>query len=649
MSLTVWGNTADKEVALGTTQVIINANSDGGASFIYAVAQVGGTYETQGYYRAVARVSTATTTHYFSAVGGPIALSGDGHVAYPGSITITGLTSNQTYEYQVQGHTTSAVTTESSWGNVPDDYQNWAAYGEGFFTTPSANPNAPQAALSINTTQDGAPFNATLTYAEATATSGPADTLTWNFGDGVTIVYYNVTQQQVGVEPFHQGHVYQIVGTHTATVTGMNIVATSSSTIAFEVTTPIVTASFTYAAVSTTVPGAEGREMYITLTDSSTTNDDIDNPIIEGFWAITGPNTSTASVTSTLPNWNTIIGTNVTAVGSYTITLTVTGNQNVTNSASIPEAFWVSYLPAAAAFTATPLLLVGTQSATFFNDSTGDITTAVWAFGDASTASTTAATTTHSYAATALYTVSLTVTASSTTTAIDSSTLVRTEYVAVQGTDFYSTLGGMLQEIQWHLLGDPDVLPCDGLNNFGGSDNVLSVYYRRLADFLDETQITRTESTLAADTLGVYPLPANLIELNRVEVDGYAMQPMDAKQADLYDSAWETNTTEVYGYIIEPQNSLELRLVPKVTGKTVKVIYVAAVNTATEPSNCITWDPLPIPYSWSWVLKWGVIADLLAAEGEFNDPVRAKFAEELYSMGVELAKQAFRPVKGPQG
>ncbi len=47
---------------------------------------------------------------------------------------------------------------------------------------------------------------------------------------------------------------------------------------------------------------------------------------------------------------------------------------------------------------------------------------------------------------------------------------------------------------------------------------------------------------------------------------------------------------------------------------------------------------LPIPRMLTWVVKWGLIADLLKKEGEANDPVRAQAAEAIYKRGVELTK-----------
>jgi hypothetical protein len=54
--------------------------------------------------------------------------------------------------------------------------------------------------------------------------------------------------------------------------------------------------------------------------------------------------------------------------------------------------------------------------------------------------------------------------------------------------------------------------------------------------------------------------------------------------------------------------------------------------------NFETCGRLPIPRMFTWAVKWGLIADLLKKEGEANDPVRAQAAEEIYAMGVNLAK-----------
>jgi hypothetical protein len=200
--------------------------------------------------------------------------------------------------------------------------------------------------------------------------------------------------------------------------------------------------------------------------------------------------------------------------------------------------------------------------------------------------------------------------------------------------------GGLMRELQWHLLEDEGDPPCDAVSVFGGSDEVLACLNRRLKHFCYETEIIQTEATLAADTSGVYPLPADLLKLKRVEVAGYLIKPLDQLQADFAQATWEATTTtgDILGYIVQPEANLSLRFAPKRTGLTVVVDYVAAPAAVTQPVGCFGWGLLPIPRILAWAVKWGVLADLLNKEGEMNDPARAQFAEQMYLLGVDLAK-----------
>jgi hypothetical protein len=209
-------------------------------------------------------------------------------------------------------------------------------------------------------------------------------------------------------------------------------------------------------------------------------------------------------------------------------------------------------------------------------------------------------------------------------------------------------LGASLQDIQWHLLCQPDEEPCTAFADMGGADNVIQMYYRRLGMFLKETEVIQTEATLAADTSGVYPLPADCIKVLRAEVGGQNINAMDPKQADLFQSAWEYtgSATDIHGYVLAPEDNLTIRLVPQVTGQTGKVIYIAAPTIPAVPADCFTWPSLSLPYALSWAVKWGAIADLLSQEGELNDPVRAAFAEELYQIGATAAKLLMNKLTG---
>jgi PKD repeat protein len=214
--------------------------------------------------------------------------------------------------------------------------------------------------------------------------------------------------------------------------------------------------------------------------------------------------------------------------------------------------------------------------------------------------------------------------------------------------------GRFIEELGWHLFQRYTGELCDAWELYGGIDKVIDSCYDRYSQFLLLTGIRQIAA--AATTSGsnnVWTLPADLVELRRLEADGVQLDPIDPREADLYDSDWETAGTEVLGYIFEPQEGgdLTVQIVPKTAvPSAVNVLYVAPAARPTEPTNCGCdnvnfWDLLDLPYVYWWIIRYGVIADLLRQEGEMLDTTRAVKCEEQWTVGIELVK-ALQSAKG---
>jgi PKD repeat protein len=114
-------------------------------------------------------------------------------------------------------------------------------------------------------------------------------------------------------------------------------------------------------------------------------------------------------------------------IAGGTLNVDVSGNVDTGGSAIIEGAQiqLVSYDPPVAAFSGSPTNLFATQSVTFADASTGNITNWIWSFGDgASTTNVSNASVNHTYASVGTYAVSLTVNGSA-----GSSTTTRTGYI----------------------------------------------------------------------------------------------------------------------------------------------------------------------------------------------------------------------------
>jgi len=111
--------------------------------------------------------------------------------------------------------------------------------------------------------------------------------------------------------------------------------------------------------------------------------------------------------------------------GSYTVTLTVSGNGG--EDTEIKPGFITVYEPVVAAFSAIPTELVASGVVTLTNESTGDFDTCSWDFGDGGTSSVCSTDPyTYTYNSAGIYTVSLTVSGNG-----GEDTETKTDYITV--------------------------------------------------------------------------------------------------------------------------------------------------------------------------------------------------------------------------
>lgn len=97
---------------------------------------------------------------------------------------------------------------------------------------------------------------------------------------------------------------------------------------------------------------------------------------------------------------------------------------------------------------------------------------------------------------------------------------------------------------------------------------------------------------------------------------------------------WETDEGVPSSIIEEPRRPLSFQLspTPNVDGS-VEGIYVRDPDPIGDA--CV---PLPIPNFLTWIIKYGVMADMLNKEGEANDPQRAGYCESRWKEGIQLTR-----------
>lgn len=164
--------------------------------------------------------------------------------------------------------------------------------------------------------------------------------------------------------------------------------------------------------------------------------------------------------------------------------------------------------------------------------------------------------------------------------------------------------------------------------------------------FLGETGIT-VMVAYQGGTAGVrrYDLPGNVMDVRRVAWANEAtptayneLPRADAWELDHGGANWASNTDISPSVYLEdhlPSLTIELNPAPTDGGE----LELTATTDGTTLTGVLpNGVPLSVPDDFSPYLAWGVRADLLAAEGEGQDPVRAQHCESRFAEGIELAR-----------
>jgi PKD repeat protein len=582
-------NPAAAGISAGTTSATFSGNSPSGFSWIT---------ELFDYEVVKVRVKVGTTTGVYTITGAssddiylPPGQGGPGNGYFAGgSCSITGLTSNTPYFYMMQ--------VSIFGGSWQDSYD-----GEGTFTTAASPPPAPVADFSATPLTGSAPLY--VTFSDS-ATNTPA-AWTWAYGDTSPAYQTNYRNPM---------HVYLSPGTFTVTQTVANGGGTDS-----EVKTGFITVLSSAPSVDfTATPTSTVRGGSILFTDLST-----------------GSPTSWAWRWSDSPRNVVLYGEDITRdfeqTGTYTVTHTAT---NAVGSSSSSKSSFITVIPipCAATYTAAPVSGYAPLTVQFYGSPSGDSTSASWNFGDGSTAS--GVNPLHTYYGTIGTETYSPVFSVLPVSGGSASTVTRTGYISlVPDTTYVPFLDELRKKL---LIYRENESACNAFVDFGGVNTVLRYTYNRICRLQLETGILRkTSTTITPVSAGVLTLPSDLIELRAVYVNGQRLHNCDPRMADLAQNDWQSAVSGDYlGWYLEPGNSLTLHLVPAITPSTFEIYYVYA---PAEPGagNCGS-ETFPIPFLYWWVVKYGVLADLLGNEGEMYDIKRAQLCERIFQEGIQIIK-----------
>ena len=197
-------------------------------------------------------------------------------------------------------------------------------------------------------------------------------------------------------------------------------------------------------------------------------------------------------------------------------------------------------------------------------------------------------------------------------------------------------------DLLYHLLEDPTV-PYTGTDMFTQED-FTEALIRRRNQFLAETRIHLSTSSIAiswGSVSGRMSLTDTIVQIIRADyksaADVYSfLYREDEGLLNDYNPTWNSGTTTPYAYSIVASPPVEIQIAPVPAESGTLESLVVTTGATLDP---VTGVILGIPDDMAWVVKWGVLSDLLAKEGPSQDLSRSVFCESRYRIGVEVALQ----------
>lgn len=203
----------------------------------------------------------------------------------------------------------------------------------------------------------------------------------------------------------------------------------------------------------------------------------------------------------------------------------------------------------------------------------------------------------------------------------------------------------LVLDIQYTLLEPPSAAVWTGTDQFTLAQ-VSNAIQRRRDQFLWETGaiLTRTETAYAAPpATGRIALDEDVLTVRRAAWRPDATQFLrvlirgDEWGANHFAPTWPSTTTAPSSYSVSATPPLTLQLIPPASSPgTLDLIAIqrgVALSSGVEAS-------LGMPDDWTWVVKFGALADLLLGDGLALDVPRGTYCQQRWEQGLELAKKA---------
>lgn len=190
-------------------------------------------------------------------------------------------------------------------------------------------------------------------------------------------------------------------------------------------------------------------------------------------------------------------------------------------------------------------------------------------------------------------------------------------------------------------------------------DDITKAMQRRRNQFLVETGMVLTSSTINSGTPPVsrVSLADNVIDVRRVcliepqgpyGVGAYGVGPYGGTSikiplwrtnefgAQSFSPGWGTSPTDpTTGYSVAVTPPITIALIPPQLNPSQLELITLNAGADLNPANGVL---LGIPDNFAWVVKFGALADLLSKAGQAQDLTRAKYCEQRWKEGIQIAR-----------
>lgn len=204
----------------------------------------------------------------------------------------------------------------------------------------------------------------------------------------------------------------------------------------------------------------------------------------------------------------------------------------------------------------------------------------------------------------------------------------------------------IITQLEYALLEPPTPTVWTGSAQFTLPDLIAAVQRRR-DQFLLETGLvlTRTLPVATPQMGGRFTLNENIITIRRVAFTNSSgttsLHREDVWAFNHFAKAWVQQPgrppESPFGYSVGETPPLTLQIVPGISDRGVLDIISVNRGAVLNPSGPVV---LGVPDDFSWVVKFGALADLLSKDGLAQDPQRSGYCEARWKQGIEIAKTA---------